>query len=149
MVCSTASEAMYPSGDRAGERGYDMNFNHSASARTFGRVVALMALVSAGLGISPVRAEPRWPLPDGVKSVAVNGYDMAYLESGSGAPVVLVHGALSDYRIWNPVASELAKRFHVVTVSLRHHYPEKWDGKGNDYSYEQHAADVAVFIKTL
>jgi pimeloyl-ACP methyl ester carboxylesterase len=113
------------------------------------RATALAAFVSLSLGVSALRAEPKWPLPEGLKSVEVNGYEMAYRDEGSGAPVVLVHGALSDYRIWNPVGPELAKRFRVITVGLRHHYPEKWDGKGSDYSYEQHAADVAAFIKTL
>jgi esterase len=112
-------------------------------------VAALAALLFMSLGVLPGRAEPKWPLPDGMKSVEVNGYDMAYQESGAGAPLVLVHGALSDYRIWASVAPEYAKRFRVIAVSLRHFYPERWDGKGNDFSFEQHAADVAAFIKTL
>jgi hypothetical protein len=29
-------------------------------------------------------AEPRWPLPEGIKSAEVNGYDMACQEAGSG-----------------------------------------------------------------
>ena len=94
-------------------------------------------------------AEPRWPLPEGIKSVEVNGYEMAYQEAGSGAPIVLVHGALSDYRIWTTIVPSFAKRFHVIAVSLRHYYPEKWDGAGNDFSFEQHADDIAALIKQL
>jgi len=33
-----------------------------------------------------------WILPAGVKTLEVNGYPMAFLESGTGEPVVLVHG---------------------------------------------------------
>ena len=40
------------------------------------------ALLFISLGILPGRAEPKWPLPEGMKSTEVNGYDMAYLESG-------------------------------------------------------------------
>jgi pimeloyl-ACP methyl ester carboxylesterase len=108
------------------------------------RIGALAALISICL-ISQIWAEPRWPLPEGIKAVEVNGYDMAYQDSGSGAPLVLVHGA----RIWNTIVPELARRFHVIAVSLRHYYPEKWDGKGSDFSYEQHAEDVAALIKKL
>src|SRR4051812_48552910 len=86
------------------------------------RATALATLIWLTQGVSALHAEPKWPLPEGIKSVAVNGYEMAYRDEGSGAPVVLVHGALGDYRIWTPVGAELSKRFHVITVSLRHHY---------------------------
>lgn len=111
--------------------------------------VAWTALLSAHFLVSPLHAAPKWPLPDGVKSVEVNGYDMAYQEAGSGAPLVLVHGAFGDYRYWSRQVPEFAKNYHVIAVSLRHYYPEKWDGKGDDFSFEQHAADVAALIKKL
>jgi len=81
-------------------------------------------------------ADPRWPLPEGIKSAEVNGYDMAYQEAGSGPHIVLVHGALTDYRIWNTLVPAFAKRFHVIAVSLRHYYPEKWDGTGKPSNHE-------------
>ena len=31
---------------------------------------------------------------------AVNGYDMTFVERGAGAPLLLVHGTLGDYRHW-------------------------------------------------
>ena len=37
----------------------------------------------------------------------------------------------------------------MVAVSLRHFYPERWDGTGTDFSIEQHAEDVAALIKKL
>jgi len=111
--------------------------------------VAWTALLSVHFLVSPLHAAPKWPLPDGVKSVEVNGYDMAYQEAGSGAPLVLVHGALVDYRYWSQQVPEFAKNHRVIAVSLRHYYPEKWDGKGEDFSIEQHAADVAALIKKL
>ena len=109
------------------------------------------ALISGFLSLSafPVGAAPKWPLPEGIKSIEVNGYDMAYQETGAGAPVVLVHGAMTDYRWWSAQVSEFAKKYRVIAVSLRHYYPEKWDGAGDDFSIEQHAADVAALIKNL
>ena len=84
-------------------------------------------------------AAPNWTIPDGVKTVNVNGYHMAYQETGTGTPVVLVHGSLSDYRAWSSQVPELAKTNRVFALSLRHYYPEQWDGRGDDFSVTQHA----------
>jgi hypothetical protein len=64
-----------------------------------------------------------WQLPQGVKTTEINGYPMAYAEQGSGPTVVLVHGAMCDYRCWSPSMPALSKNYRVVSVSLRHHYP--------------------------
>lgn len=90
-----------------------------------------------------------WPLPEGVKSVEVNGYPMAYQESGSGTPLILVHGSLNDYRYWNFQIPALAAHHRVIAVSLRHYFPEPWDGNGDDFSILQHADDVAGFARAL
>lgn len=68
---------------------------------------------------------------------------------GEGTPVVLVHGSTNDYRIWNAQFSVFSASYRVVAVSLRHFYPERWDGTGTDFSIEQHAQDVAALIKKL
>ena len=90
-----------------------------------------------------------WPLPEGVKSVEVNGYPMAYQESGSGTPLVLVHGALNDYRYWNSQIPVFATHHRIIAVSLRHYFPEPWDGRGDDFSIPQHADDLAAFVQAL
>jgi pimeloyl-ACP methyl ester carboxylesterase len=74
---------------------------------------------------------------------------MAYRDAGEGTPIVLVHGSTNDYRIWNAQFSVFSASYRVVTVSLRHFYPELWDGTGTDFSIEQHAQDVAALIKKL
>jgi pimeloyl-ACP methyl ester carboxylesterase len=88
-------------------------------------------------------------LPPRVKSLRVNGYDVAYLEQGTGQPVVLVHGAMSDFRYFSGVMNPLSAKYRVIAVSLRHYYPERWDGKGGSFSLRQHVADVAAFIQML
>ncbi len=90
-----------------------------------------------------------WPLPEGVKSVEVNGYPMAYRESGSGTPLVLVHGSINDYRYWNLQIGVFAEHYRVIAVSLRHYFPEPWDGRGEDFSILQHADDLAEFTRNL
>ena len=111
-------------------------------------VFAIASLAMAGAG--SVKAQsPSWAIPHGVKTIVANGYPIAYQETGSGAPVVLVHGSLSDYRTWSLQVPELAKTNRTFAISLRHYYPEKWNGEGDDFSITQHAHDVAAFIRAL
>jgi pimeloyl-ACP methyl ester carboxylesterase len=90
-----------------------------------------------------------WEIPAGVQTVTINGYPMAYAEAGSGPALILVHGAASDYRSWKAELASLSPRFRVIALSLRHYYPERWNGSGQDFSEEQHARDVVAFIDRL
>jgi esterase len=109
----------------------------------------IRGLLIAAFGIGPAAHSVASELPPDVKSLRVNGYDMAYVERGSGPPMVLVHGANSDYRFFSEVMDAFAARHRVISVSLRHYYPERWDGKGADFSMRQHVADIAEFIRKL
>jgi esterase len=100
------------------------------------------------LGGCQTAQKPSWTLPPGVNTLSANGYPMAYLERGSGPTVVLVHGAINDYRYWTPQLDTLASQFRVVSVSLRHYYPEPWNGEG-EFSLKLHSEDVAKFIERL
>ena len=84
-----------------------------------------------------------------MQTLSVNGYDMAYLEVGRGPPLICVHGTLGDFRTWSAVFGPLSKERRVISVSLRHFFPEHWDGVGDDYSIAQHVADVTAFLEEL
>jgi pimeloyl-ACP methyl ester carboxylesterase len=86
-----------------------------------------------------------------MQTLRVNGYDMAYLDVGQakGPPLVCVHGSLNDFRTWGCVIGPLSKQHRVICVSLRHFFPEQWDGKGDTYSIAQHIDDVVAFIEKL
>ncbi len=84
-----------------------------------------------------------------MQTLPVNGYKMPYLEVGTGPPLVCVHGTLGDFRTWSAVLGPLSKRHRVISVSLRHFFPEHWDGVGDDYLMTQHVADVIGFIERL
>ena len=86
-----------------------------------------------------------------MQTLRVNGYDMSYLDVGQaeGPPLVCVHGSLNDFRIWGCVIGPLSKQRRVICVSLRHFFPEQWDGKGDTYSIAQHVDDVVAFIEKL
>ena len=92
---------------------------------------------------------PKWPIPADVKWIEINGYPMAYQDGGAGSPIVLVHGSFCDYRMWPEQLKPFCKQHRVLNVSLRHYFPELWDGVGNDFSFVQHADDVGAFIQKL
>jgi pimeloyl-ACP methyl ester carboxylesterase len=46
--------------------------------------------------------------------VSVNGLEVAYVRVGNGPPLVFVHGAADDGRVWQPQLSALADEFTVV-----------------------------------
>ena len=79
----------------------------------------------------------------------VNGHDMAFIALGEGIPLVCVHGSLCDFRVWSCVLGPLSRRHRVVALSLRHFFPEHWDGVGSGYTITQHVADVIGFIEAL
>jgi len=72
---------------------------------------------------------------------------MFYVETGQGAPVVLVHGAFSDYRAWDPQADALAASHRVLSVSLRGYHPSQ--DRIGDATAERHVKDVADLIGEL
>jgi pimeloyl-ACP methyl ester carboxylesterase len=84
-----------------------------------------------------------------MQTLHVNGYDMAYLDLGQGPLLVCVHGSLCDFRIWSAVLGPLTRNHRVIAVSLRHFFPEHWDGVGDTYSIAQHVDDVIAFIEKL
>lgn len=84
-----------------------------------------------------------------LKTMWVNGYEMAYLERGAGIPLVLVHGGVSDYRHWLLQIRPFSANYRTISVSLRHFYPERWNGDGDDFSIDRHVQDMVSFIKEL
>jgi len=84
-----------------------------------------------------------------MKSLRVNDYDMAYIEVGSGRPLVCVHGSLNDFRCWSAMLGPLSRQHRVIALSLRHFFPEQWDGRGGKFTIAQHVADAVGFIERL
>ena len=84
-----------------------------------------------------------------MQTLSVNGYNMAYLEVGQGPPLLCVHGSLGDFRTWSATFGPLSNDRRVISLSLRHFFPEHWDGVGDSYSIALHTADVIAFIEKL
>jgi len=83
------------------------------------------------------------------KTYRVNGYDLSVLEAGHGIPLLLVHGSLCDQRIWPAQIEAFTGHYRVLALSLRHCWPEQWDGEGEGYDILRHADDIAALIEQL
>ena len=78
-----------------------------------------------------------------------HGLSRCRRDADNGPPLVCVHGSLCDFRIWSSVLGPLTRKHRVIALSLRHFFPDHWDGVGDTYSIAQHVDDVIGFIEKL
>lgn len=77
----------------------------------------------------------------------VNGVELYYELSGSGEPLVLVHGSWGDHHNWDPVVPALAESFRVLAYDRRgHSASERPAGQGSVFD---DADDLAGLIDEL
>jgi pimeloyl-ACP methyl ester carboxylesterase len=87
---------------------------------------------------------------DDRRQISVRGTELAYVESGQGEPIVLIHGAVADLRAWDGLRPLLAKRYRVVAYSRRFHAPNRAPADGDPASTHQlHAEDLVALIHEL
>jgi pimeloyl-ACP methyl ester carboxylesterase len=83
----------------------------------------------------------------GMPSADINGVELYYELSGSGEPLVLVHGSWGDHHNWDAVVPGLAESFRVVAYDRRgHSSSERPAGQGSVF---EDADDLAELIDEL
>jgi len=83
-----------------------------------------------------------------LKIAAVNGVELHYFQSGSGVPVVLIHGGLGDYREWNAQIGPFSKHYRVLDYSRRYNYPND-NPERPDHSAIVEAMDLVALLDAL
>jgi pimeloyl-ACP methyl ester carboxylesterase len=81
--------------------------------------------------------------------VEIHGTSLDYAEHGSGDPVVLVHGSVSDRRTWENQFETLGRHYRVIAYSRRYHWPNQPIPGGADYRMEEHVDDLGAVIRSL
>lgn len=106
------------------------------------RIVWLVVLALALLGAAP----PPGPT---IKAVTVEpGIVLHYVDQGHGAPVIFVHGSLSDGGYWSDQVPAFAKRYHVIAYSRRYDFPNTNPARAH-YSAIVDADDLSRLITRL
>jgi pimeloyl-ACP methyl ester carboxylesterase len=82
-----------------------------------------------------------------VELVEARGLKFAYQRVGHGPPLVLVHGAAADSRMWEPQLAGLAEEFSVVA------WDEPGAGRSSElpesYGLAEFADGLAALLKAL
>lgn len=79
--------------------------------------------------------------------VRVNGVDIAYVESGSGEPLVLIHGFGGCSTVWESVVPVLEKQYRVISMELRGHGSS--GGFEGPFLFEDSAGDLLGLLDHL
>ena len=79
-------------------------------------------------------------------TIHVNSIDIYYEKTGSGPPVILLHGNGETHKIFRVAMERLAEKYTVYAIDSRHHGKS---GKVKALHYADMAEDVAQFIAAL
>lgn len=99
-----------------------------------------------GRGGSQPARPARWLTLRPVDWVADDGARIGYAVTGTGPPLVLVHGITESHRAWDPILEQLADRWRVVAVDLRGHGGSE---RRAPYDPATLASDVRAVVRGL
>lgn len=80
------------------------------------------------------------------KVISKDGTEIAYERSGSGKPLLLVHGGTADHRRWAAIAPRFAEHFTVYAMDRR---GRGGSGDAPEYDLAREAEDVAAVVEAI
>src|ERR1700751_444280 len=72
-----------------------------------------------------------------------------YEDSGSGIPIVFVHGFAGDYRSWEPQVRYFARGYRCITYNARESPPSDVPAEGERYSQDRARDDIRAVLDAL
>lgn len=108
------------------------------------------SLVFTGAGFSSITSIPpsnstRQEAGKG-KVKSKDGTQIAFLRTGSGPPLVLVHGTSSDATRWAPVLPALGEKFTVYAIDRR---GRGESGDAKEFAFQREFEDIAAVINSI
>lgn len=107
---------------------------------TITRCLAVAALL--GSAVSAVHAQDR-------SRIAVEGTSLRYVSEGTGTPILFVHGAISDHRIWEDFREPISLERRYIAYDQRYFGSDDWPDDGGNFSIETHADDLIAVAEAL
>lgn len=86
-------------------------------------------------------------MPD-LKFVEALDTSFPFVEAGSGSPVLFVHGAWADLRIWCGLWEEIARHHQFLAITQRHFGYGEWPTT-KPFSRDVHTDDLIALIKSI
>ncbi len=80
--------------------------------------------------------------------VKANNINLFYTATGTGEPILLVHGHPFDHTMWNPQIVALSQQYHVIAPDLRG-YGKTALPKFGTNRFEDYAADMLALMDSL
>lgn len=80
------------------------------------------------------------------KTIEVNGVTLFYKVTGTGKPLLLLHGNGEDHHIFDELTEKMKENFTVYAIDSRNHGQSQ---KTDDYSYRTMCEDIYHLIQTL
>ena len=77
---------------------------------------------------------------------SADGTRIAYKRSGSGPPLILVHGTASDHSRWEPLAEHLRDEFTLYAIDRR---GRGGSSDGSSYSLKLECTDIAAVANAI
>jgi pimeloyl-ACP methyl ester carboxylesterase len=84
-----------------------------------------------------------------MQHATINGASIEYIEQGEGVPIVLVHGAPSDCRLWLPHCGVLAARYRTIAYTQRYFGRSEWQSDWPAFGVRTHVDDLIALLREL
>src|SRR5512135_1604569 len=84
-----------------------------------------------------------------VASILANGVRLYYEETGSGAPIVCIHGTSSSALVWGDALAPLARLGRVIAYDRRGHTRSERPHPYDVTSVPEHVTDAAALLEVL
>lgn len=79
----------------------------------------------------------------------INGTELEYVSEGRGAPVLFLHGAISDQRVWVSYRLVIREKFRFLSYNQRYFGTIEWPDDGSNFQRETHIEDLIAFIEQI